>query len=62
MSAKLNSDPHFARYQSTGAVISLEELLIQRHAAKNLDYLAIPAPSPVIIGCTVQDAGTRSRL
>ena len=40
MSAKLNSDPHFARYQSTGAVISLEELLVQRHAAKNLDYLA----------------------
>ena len=40
MSEKLSSNPHFARYQSTGAVISLEDLLIQRHAAKNLDYLA----------------------
>ena len=40
MSVKLQIDPHYARYQSTGAVISLQEMLIQRHAAKNLDYLA----------------------
>lgn len=40
MSVKLNSDPHSARYQSTGAVITLEEMLVQRHAAKHLDYLA----------------------
>lgn len=40
MSVKLYSDPHSARYQSTGAVISLDQLLLQRHAAKNLDYLA----------------------
>ena len=40
MSVKLNSDPHSARYQSTGAVSTLEEMLVQRHAAKHRDYLA----------------------
>jgi uncharacterized protein (DUF58 family) len=40
MSTKQQIDPHHARYQSTGAVITLEEMLVQRHAAKNLDYLA----------------------
>lgn len=39
MSAKLQIDPHHARYQSTGAVITLQELLVQRHAAKTLEYL-----------------------
>ncbi len=40
MSVKLQVDPHHSRYQSTGAVITLQEMLVQRHAAKNLDYLA----------------------
>lgn len=39
MSAKLQIDPHHARYQARGATISLQELLLQRHAARNLDYL-----------------------
>lgn len=39
MSAKSLLDPLHARYQSTGAVITLQELLIQRHAAKTLEYL-----------------------
>lgn len=39
MSAKLQTDPHYARYQSTGAVITLQDLLLQRHAAKTLEYL-----------------------
>ncbi len=40
MSVKLQVDPHYERYQSTGAVITLQEMLVQRHAAKHLDYLA----------------------
>lgn len=40
MSVKLRIDPHHARYQSTGAVVSLQQLLIQRYAAKTLEYLA----------------------
>ncbi len=40
MSAKLQIDPQHARYQSTGAVITLQQLLVQRHAAKTLEYLA----------------------
>ena len=40
MSAKLQIDPHHARYQARGAVISLQQLLIQRYAAKTLEYLA----------------------
>jgi len=39
MSAKLQIDAHHARYQSTGAVITLQELLVQRYAAKTLEYL-----------------------
>ena len=40
MSAKLQIDPHHARYRSKGAVISLQQLLIQRYAAKTLEYIA----------------------
>lgn len=40
MSVKLQVDPHYARYQSTGAAISLQEILAQRHAAKQLEYLS----------------------
>ena len=40
MSARLVIDPHHDRYQSKGAVISLQQLLIQRHAAHTLEYLA----------------------
>ncbi len=40
MSAKLQIDPHHARYQSKGAVISLQQLLVQRYAAKTLEYIA----------------------
>lgn len=40
MSALLQIDPHHARYQSTGAVISLQQLLIQRYAARTLEYIA----------------------
>lgn len=40
MSARLKIDPHHARYQSKGAVITLQQLLLQRLAAKNLEYLA----------------------
>ncbi|MFP6811375.1 MAG: DUF58 domain-containing protein [Pseudohongiellaceae bacterium] len=40
MSAKLQIDPHHARYQSKGAIITLQQLLVQRYAAKTLEYLA----------------------
>jgi uncharacterized protein (DUF58 family) len=40
MSAKLKIDPHHARYQARGAVVSLQQLLVQRYAAKTLEYLA----------------------
>ena len=40
MSSKLQIDPHHARYQSKGAVISLQQLLVQRYAAKTLEYIA----------------------
>ena len=40
MSAKMQIDPHHARYQSKGAIITLQQLLVQRYAAKNLEYLA----------------------
>ncbi len=40
MSAILQIDPHHTRYQSKGAVISLQQLLIQRYAAKTLEYIA----------------------
>lgn len=39
MSATKKLDPHHAIYQSTGAVISLQQLLVQRYAAKTLEYL-----------------------
>ncbi len=32
-------DPHQALYQSKGAIISLQQLLIQRHAAKIVEYV-----------------------
>lgn len=40
MSAKLKIDPEHARYQARGAVVTLNELLIQRYAARTLEYLA----------------------
>ena len=40
MSAKSQLDPHHARYQSSGAVITLQQMLLQRYAAKTLEYLA----------------------
>ena len=40
MPVKSHLDPHFARYQSSGAVITLQQMLIQRHAAKTLEYVA----------------------
>lgn len=41
MSTKLiQIDPQHERYQSKGALITLQQLLIQRHAAKTLEYLA----------------------
>lgn len=39
MSVKLQIDPLHARYQSRGAIISLQQLLLQRYAAKTLEYL-----------------------
>ena len=41
MSTKLiQIDPQHERYQSKGALITLQQLLIQRYAAKTLEYLA----------------------
>ena len=40
MSASMKIDPHHALYQSTGAVITLQQLLVQRYAAKTLEYLS----------------------
>ena len=37
--SRLAIDPQHARYQSKGAVITLQQLLIQRHAARTLEYL-----------------------
>ncbi len=39
MSVKRQIDPHHARYQSRGAIISLQQMLLQRYAAKTLEYL-----------------------
>ncbi|MDP1931479.1 MAG: DUF58 domain-containing protein [Gammaproteobacteria bacterium] len=39
MSTPPQIDPHQALYQSKGAVISLQQLLIQRHAAKIVEYV-----------------------
>jgi len=40
MSSRHRIDPEHARYQATGAMVSLRQLLMQRHAAKTLEYLA----------------------
>ncbi|MFZ8977153.1 MAG: DUF58 domain-containing protein, partial [Pseudohongiellaceae bacterium] len=40
MSARPAIDPQHARYQSKGAVVTLQQLLIQRYAARTLEYLA----------------------
>ncbi len=40
MSSRHRIDPELTRYQATGAMVSLRELLMQRHAAKTLEYLA----------------------
>ncbi len=40
MSAKHRIDPARARYQARGAAITLRQLLLQRYAAKTLEYLA----------------------
>jgi uncharacterized protein (DUF58 family) len=40
MSSKLQIDPQHERYQSRGALITLQQLLVQRYAAKTLEYLA----------------------
>lgn len=40
MPAKQQIDPNHARYQSKGASISLQQLLVQRYAAKTLEYLS----------------------
>lgn len=39
MSTTPHIDPQFSLYQSKGAVIDLQQLLIQRYAAKNLEYV-----------------------
>ena len=51
MSARLAIDPQYARYQSTGAVVSLQQLLIQRYAARTLEYLAHNRSSPASPAC-----------
>ncbi len=40
MSASMKIDPQQALYRSTGAVITLQQLLVQRYAAKTLEYLS----------------------
>lgn len=40
MPTALQLDPSQSRYQCTGAVVDLEHLLIQRYAAKTLEYVA----------------------
>ena len=40
MPVKLQIDPFQTRYQSRGAVVTLQQLLIQRYAAKTLEYIA----------------------
>ena len=40
MSIRLRIDPRHASYQSKGPVISLQQLLLQRHAARTLEYLS----------------------
>lgn len=40
MPSPLQLDPHQTRYQCQGAIVDLEQLLIQRYAAKSLEYLS----------------------
>ncbi len=40
MSSRHRIDPQHARYQTTGAAVTLQQLLMQRYAAKTLEYLA----------------------
>ena len=40
MSSRHRIDPEHARYQATGAAVTLQQLLMQRYAAKTLEYLA----------------------
>ncbi|MEQ8408641.1 MAG: DUF58 domain-containing protein [Gammaproteobacteria bacterium] len=40
MSTRLQIDPQHARYQARGAAISLQQLIVQRYAARTLEYLA----------------------
>ena len=40
MSSRHRIDPEHARYQATGAAVTLRQLLMQRYAAKTLEYLA----------------------
>jgi len=40
MSFKSQIDPQHERYQSKGALITLQQLLVQRYAARTLEYLA----------------------
>ncbi len=40
MSSRYRIDPEHARYQAKGATVSLRQLLMQRYAAKTLEYLA----------------------
>ena len=40
MSSRYRIDPEHARYQAKGATVSLQQLLMQRYAAKTLEYLA----------------------
>ena len=40
MSSRHRIDPQHARYRTTGAAVTLRQLLMQRYAAKTLEYLA----------------------
>ena len=40
MSSRHRIDPEHARYQATGAAVTLQQLLMQRYAAKTLEYIA----------------------
>ena len=40
MPMAMQLDPYQSRYQCKGAVVELDDLLMQRHAAKTLEYVA----------------------
>lgn len=40
MSVKPKLDPHSERFRSRGPLVTLAQLLLQRHAAKTLTYLS----------------------